>query len=392
MGLPTQEPNGPPLVRVLVFAVKIALAVLATVVVAQTALSFVRSRAWWVRVFDFPRLQIAVCSMLLLVLFGLTNLGSEESGWWEWLLFALLGGAVLVQTAQILPYTRLWRTDVPTAPADSPPDRRLRMVISNVCLKNREARRWLEVVRAEKPHVIIAVEVDDWWCRQLGDLEHEYPHSVLQAQNNTYGMAIFSRLPLQKTEIKHLIEEDVPSIFTALELPTGRSVRCVALHPRPPRPDIQQDSDLRDAELVRAARIVRSYREPCVVAGDLNDVAWSHTTHLFQRVAQLLDPRVGRGRYSTFHADHRLLRWPLDHVFHSNHFDLVELRRLEHVGSDHFPILVELLLREQTSDRPQVDPMDEEDAEQAQDAVEDSLERRAEESPEEQRDRKREDR
>ena len=37
-----------------------------------------------------------------------------------------------------------------------------------------------------------------------------------------------------------------------------------------------------------------------------------------------------------------MFRFPLDHVFHSSHFKLVELRRLEHVGSDHFPVLVEL--------------------------------------------------
>jgi hypothetical protein len=36
------------------------------------------------------------------------------------------------------------------------------------------------------------------------------------------------------------------------------------------------------------------------------------------------------------------VRWPLDHLFHSNHFRLVELRRCGDIGSDHFPVLVEL--------------------------------------------------
>ena len=34
------------------------------------------------------------------------------------------------------------------------------------------------------------------------------------------------------------------------------------------------------------------------------------------------------------------MRYPLDHVFASRHFQLVELRRLPDIGSDHFPILV----------------------------------------------------
>jgi hypothetical protein len=79
-----------------------------------------------------------------------------------------------------------------------------------------------------------------------------------------------------------------------------------------------------------------------VVAGDLNDVAWSHTTRLFQRTSGLLDPRVGRGLYSTFHAAYPFLRWPLDHVFFSREFRLRRLERLPAFGSDHFPILVEV--------------------------------------------------
>jgi hypothetical protein len=54
----------------------------------------------------------------------------------------------------------------------------------------------------------------------------------------------------------------------------------------------------------------------------------------------MLDPRAGRGVYNTFHARYWFLRWPLDHVFVSNHFLLRRLRRLPAFGSDHFPIYI----------------------------------------------------
>ena len=56
---------------------------------------------------------------------------------------------------------------------------------------------------------------------------------------------------------------------------------------------------------------------------------------------------------NSFDARSRVFRYPLDHIFHSRHFRVAELRRLGRVGSDHFPMLVELSLE---SDAPAEQP------------------------------------
>ena len=135
----------------------------------------------------------------------------------------------------------------------------------------------------------------------------------------------------------------------SVRLRDGQRVWVNCIHPRPPAPGESDESLQRDAELLVVGRRVRGADCPVVVLGDLNDVAWSRTTRLFQKVSGLLDPRKGRGFFGTFHARFPGLRWPLDHVFHSEDFRLVAIRKLPYVGSDHFPVYASLSLEPQAA-------------------------------------------
>ena len=197
-------------------------------------------------------------------------------------------------------------------------------------------------MKEEDPDVILTLETDAWWAAQLGPLEERYPHTVKKPLDNTYGMLLHARLELVEPEVKFLFEEGVPSIHTQVRLPSGRLVYLHALHPKPPFPSEDTDTTERDAELLLVGRLVRNRDAPTIVAGDLNDVAWSYTTDLFQKASGLLNPRNGRGMFNTFHAKYPVFRCPLDHVFHPDHFKLIALKRLPYFGSDHFPVLVHL--------------------------------------------------
>jgi endonuclease/exonuclease/phosphatase (EEP) superfamily protein YafD len=365
------------------------LLVLALLAIVASVLSSLPWPYWWTRMFDFPRLQIVALAALVLVLYAGVNLATGDMDTFEWIVAGLLAAVLAYQAVWIAQYSPLLPVESETV-TGVPREQRLRLLITNVWMENRDFEKWRGVVTGEDADVIMGVETDRWWAEQMRALEADYPHKHEVPQEDTYGMVVYSRFPLEDLEVKRLVEDEVPSVWARVKLPDGPRVQLVFVHPRPPRPDIGQDSHLRDAELVLVARAVEPLERPVVVAGDFNDVAWSYTTSLFQKLAGLLDPRRGRGLFMTFHADHPLLRYPLDHIFHSDDLALVEIRVLGHTGSDHFPVLVDLAYVADRADQEAPDA-DASEREQGDELLEFAEEMKAEESPEEERERKAKD-
>jgi len=319
----------------------IAVLVLGGFVIAVTLLSLLRAKAWWIRIWDFPRFQLALAGVVCLAAASVTSLPLDPRA--RWLFIAMLVLATAFQTALIWRYTPLAPKEVQRNRSDDK-TRHLSLVISNVLQKNRDADRLLCVLRSVDPDIVLCVETDDWWRQRLDSLETTHPHAVKCPLPNTYGMVLYSRLPLHDTSIDFLIQPDIPSIQAHVELPNGELVWLNCVHPRPPAPGESDESLERDAELLLVGKRVCDATEPVVVCGDLNDVAWSRTTRLFQKTSRLVEPRKGRGLYNTFHARIPIFRFPLDHIFHSDSFRLIVMRRLGDIGSDHFPVYAALSL------------------------------------------------
>ena len=314
-----------------------ALAALAMFIGVVTLLPWSAHPAWWVRVWDFPRLQLAILSLLGSALTAASALNGAWA-WWLQLIFLL---TLLYQAWWIWPYTRWHRCEVLDAQTldDGPV---LRVMACNVLTPNRNAAALIALVKAHQPDVWVTLESDQWWQNQLQPLEADYPHRVACPLDNLYGMHLYSRLPLSHTHIAYLVEKDVPSMHVSVHVNEALVVRMHFLHPAPPSPTENEASTERDVELLMVAQSLQNEKGPVIVTGDLNDVAWSPTTRMFRKISRLLDPRVGRGMYNSFHAKYWFARWPLDHFFHSDHFRVRHIARLPSMGSDHFPVLLEL--------------------------------------------------
>ena len=340
--------------------------VLAGIVIWLSFWSLIPRDEWWFRGADFPRLQI-----LALGIVALSFLLFWKAPWdlTREIILLLLIAALAFQLKMVLPYTFVWEKQVKQVEKHQlNSDQQISVIVSNVLTPNQQYHLLIEQIEKHQPDIVLTLETDQTWQNQLAKIEHHYPYRVPVPLDNLYGMHLYSKLKLVDTDVKFILSDEIPSIHTTVILRSGQTVQLYCLHPKPPSPTEAKDSTLRDAELLIVGDQIKDLDESSIVMGDLNDVAWSRTTRLFQRISGLLDPRIGRRYINTFHADYRFLRWSLDHLFHSTDFALVHMERLPHIGSDHFPIYVVLQTGrafEQIQEELEQSDADEEEAQQA---------------------------
>lgn len=339
--------------------------ILSGLLALATILPFVPSGEWYVRLFDFPRLQILVLLLLPLMLIGAAMLLAHRFSMASVVILIPVLTTAVVQLLFILPFTSVWKQELSSSTKE---ENQLRLLVANIEYENHNFDPVISAIAMQDADLLLLVEVDDAWRAELKEIETRYPHRIDVVRGEGLGLALWSRLPIIEHDVEYLVSERRPSIFATIESEDGRQFKFVGIHPTPPglkdsTGDERRNSRVRDAELmIVAERIREDSTLPWVVAGDFNDVAWSHTTRLFQRRSGLCDPRIGRGLYNTYHANYPVFRYPIDQVFLSPDSEIAHLGRVHLPGSDHFGMLTDFHLGGEPDPEPQGN--DEKDAEE----------------------------
>ncbi|MEZ5659864.1 MAG: endonuclease/exonuclease/phosphatase family protein [Burkholderiaceae bacterium] len=335
--------------------------------VIVTVVPAIRAPHWAIRMWDFPRVQASVLALLIMVV---SAFGIRPGAVSNQACLVLAGACLLWHLSWIWPYTRLHRREVPSAAMPAASDT-LRLMCANVLMHNQRVPGLIATIRSYRPDIVVTLETNERWQRELRVIHDDYPHRLACPLENLYGMHVFAKMPLIDPKIQFLVESDIPSMHMMISpWSDGRDIHLHFLHPAPPSPTENDESTERDAELLVVAKAVRDCDAPLIVAGDLNDVAWSRTTRLFRKISGLMDPRIGRGMFNSFHARWPFFRFPLDHVFVSSHFSLVRMKRLPTPGSDHFAIFVELVLAGKDTAEATIEDADHSDQAEAEESIE----------------------
>lgn len=317
------------------------------VISALGLLSLSTNRHWFFRVPGY--LAIFSCFLGLLMLLIEIYLGPARSALSVFTCI-LIVGTIVFHLSRILPFTRLGAQEVPGETIETS---RLSIILCNVLQSNRKYHQLINQVQEHSPDLFAAFETDKKWGLALEkELNKIYPYRFTVYRDDTYGIAVFSKYHLTQ-KITRRIYNEKPALVFQIDHPVAKKVICYILHPIPPSPTEAETSIPKDKELDVIAKEISQIdsNHPVLVMGDINDVAWSQTTTRFVKTSGLYHPMKGRKLIITFPTYCPWLGFPLDQIFVSRHFAVHDMKRLPHVGSDHFPIYFSFAIG-QTESKP----------------------------------------
>ncbi|NER15471.1 hypothetical protein GWK08_18600 [Leptobacterium flavescens] len=245
------------------------------------------------------------------------------------ILFALLS---LVIGLEILPFYY--------PPEEYPDTERLKVGGINVWSSNKEYQRVREFIEKEDFDVFVLQELTPHWEREMAPLLAVYPHYRMAPRTGNYGIGIFSKIPFKKIEELYLNEVDHLSFLAEFDF-NKESIVLLGIHTVAPVD--ANGFKIRNSEFKRINSLVREQRKSTIVIGDLNCSGFSANMNRLTKETGLVDSRYGFGIQNSWHTQMPLVSASIDHCFVSEDLKVTDRRTGPNIGSDHYPLIVELI-------------------------------------------------
>jgi endonuclease/exonuclease/phosphatase (EEP) superfamily protein YafD len=290
-----------------------------------TAISGLGEFHWAAELLTHFRVQAAVAGMLLALMCALLRMPRRS---------AAAGGLAALHLFPVLPYV------VPAHHHRSEGLPRLRLLQINVHTANRRHEAVEELVMSERPDILALLEVNRRWLEALASLHRHYPHRIERPQDDNFGIAVFSRFPIDDLSLRPLHHDGIYMALGRFSLGSTPVTLAVAHAVPPAGPEY---AALRNEQLGELSEILRSFRGEIILLGDLNTSPWSPVHRRLERSTGLHNSARGFGLLPTWPAGFRPLMIPLDHCLLSSGLRAVAFEAGPEVGSDHLPVLVDIV-------------------------------------------------
>lgn len=291
--------------------------------------SFFGRWVWWLDVLANFRAQYVVG----LIIFSLSLILTR---------FRRAGLAVLlVAVVNLIPVLPLY---VGSPGESDPGSPSIRVMSFNLLSQNERFAELIDYIRTVDPDLIFLYEASRPWevAVETADLGYEVIRP--RADNLIFGTLVLVRGE-DIEAVSYGFAEAQPRAVELRYRPTGWQSGLEVMSTHPLAPTGKERANLRDAQLDFAADWAVGREGPLFIVGDFNATPWSWPFRNLLDKAGLRNSQLGFGLQPSFPATSNvLLRVPIDHLVHSEDLIIRDRRLGPALGSDHFPLVVDIEL------------------------------------------------
>lgn len=287
---------------------------------------------WWLDVLANFRMQYLVALLVM----GLLLMVSK----WKRIGFGVLVVAS-INLVLVLPFY------VGSPGSVDPSSPSVRVMSFNLLSNNENYGEVIEYIEAVDPDLVLLHEASRPWEVAVESAGTGY--EVIRSRSDSL---IFGTLALVRgTETRGVSFGFATAQPRAVEVsfrPEGWPKALSVLSTHPLAPTEQERARLRDAQLWFATEWAADRDGAFMVVGDFNATPWSWPFRRLVSEAPLRNSQIGFGLQPSFSSTSSVLfRVPIDHLLHSDELVVHERRLGPSMGSDHYPLVVDLRLNPQ---------------------------------------------
>lgn len=295
-----------------------------------------------IKTFDFIGLFVVFCSVVSIFdeRFYLSDLLSSFRFQYliflvAWLLYTLVIRKKYFIVSVLIPIALNLFYLAPTWSVDKIDKADLKIYFANLLSSNDKYDLVINNILKKNPHLVVLQEVTQAWEKELSKLSEKYPYKVVVSREDNFGIAVYSSVEF-KYHKTYLSSAGLESILVELAV-EDENISVLTTHPLPPI-----GLDYWNSRNVQYDEIKDYFKKSTgrkILIGDLNTVPWSFYIQNVEKENQIVSINSFDDTWNTLFPPMFRIRTLFALASSSIKG---EIRILDDVGSDHFPLLLKI--------------------------------------------------